>query len=282
MTGVVCPDTNEFTGVPRATGLRRYNHDFLIFRVSFGTSYLDRKFLQTAAATKALFDAGVIAGAVGYGVPIFAQGTAEQHVDFLTKQLGPTPPDWLAGLMQDLETWNGASYEQHGDHSDFVDEYDHLCEQYMGGGARAIDYGNEGDLAELAPHRKPRPAIVASYGPQLVVHDVPGAIGQQYTNGQVHGPKGLPLRTRGIGACDHNYFPGFSDGHALRAFLRPTGEHMNKAEVEKMIQHAVTPLHRQNKSQRERLNQHGARLRAAEKQISDLGKRVAADEKAGK
>lgn len=212
---VIFPDVAEFQTVLDDS----YPRDVVSFRVAFGTGYQDNHFLANAAKAKALYKAGKIAGAVLYGVQIFAQGSAQEHFDYWRSLIGPKPPAWLIAIMLDEETWGGASYEQHGDHSQQVNALAKLCADYTGG--KAIIYGNRGDLAELCPHRGAFPVIVASYGPPLVIDEVAHAIGQQYTNGQIAAPSGLPMASSPFGNCDHNVCPKYRDGHALRAYLRP-------------------------------------------------------------
>jgi hypothetical protein len=60
-------------------------------------------------------------------------------------------------------------------------------------------------------------------GLQLNYSTVKGAIGQQYTDGQAKwgvptlGGKALPSHVAPFGACDHNVFPGVSNGAQFRA-----------------------------------------------------------------
>lgn len=214
---LIVPDVAEFQKVLDDS----FSRDVISFRVSFGTGYQDKHFLANAAKAKELYEAGKIAGAILYVVPIFAQGGAQKHFSYAKSLIGPTCPDWVIAVMVDVESWGGASYEQHGDHSAHVRELATLCGKYTGG--KALIYGNRSDLAELCPHRGVHPVIVAAYESDIVVGQVPHAIGQQYTDGQAKWglPHGLPLASPPFGNCDHNVFPSFNNGHALRTYLRP-------------------------------------------------------------
>jgi hypothetical protein len=69
--------------------------------------------------------------------------------------------------------------------------------------------------------------ILANYSPTLAYRNARGAIGQQYTDGQLkwgvprlHGAM-LPRASAPFGHCDHNVFPGCATGKDLVRLLRP-------------------------------------------------------------
>jgi hypothetical protein len=219
---LVCPDVSEFQ-VPLD---RAFTRDFIIFRVAFGAHYLDPHFLTNANAANRLYEEGRLAGALLYvvytGDPVGAQFQAAWDA------IGPGIPEWLTGIMIDVETWRGQSYELSGDHSRAINQLYGLHAHRMGSWDSVIAYGNAGDLAELYPGRDRRcRAIVANYGSTLAYRQVRGAIGQQYSDGQqkwsvprINGTA-LPRASAPFGPCDHNVFPGCATGRDLVKLLRP-------------------------------------------------------------
>lgn len=220
---LVCPDVSEFQ-VPLD---HTFNRDFVIFRVTFGAHYVDPHFLANANAAKRLFDQGRLAGALLYVV--YTSAPVRAQFDLAWKAIGPTVPEWLTGIMIDVETWRGQSYALSGDHSQAINRLYGLHAHRMGGWSSVIAYGNAGDLAELYPARDRRcRVIVANYGPSLAYRKVRGALGQQYTDGQAKwdvptiGGTPLPRASAPFGRCDHNVFPGFANGAELVKLLRPS------------------------------------------------------------
>jgi hypothetical protein len=216
---VICPDGSEFQR-PLTSA---YPRDFAIFRGTFGSGYLDKNFLANAAAVAARYKAGKLAGAVIYTV--YLPGMVKQQYDFLWKAIGPTIPPWLAGIMIDVEHWGGTGYAISGDHSSEINALYGLHAHRMGSWNSCIAYGNKNDLATIYPRRDKRcRVIVAGYSSKLTFRSVPGAIGQQYTDGSNRWPHpaGLPTSTVPWGYCDHNVFPDFANGAQLRLSLRPT------------------------------------------------------------
>jgi hypothetical protein len=216
---LVFPDTSEFQRPVDAS----FNRDVLSFRVMFGNGYLDPKFLANANEVAKLYSAGKISGAILYTVYLGNQSVASQYAA-TWKAIGPTAPPWLLGIMIDVERWGGQSYAISGNHSTQLNQLFGMHAHKMGHWNGCIGYGNSGDLASIWPQRDPRcHVIVASYGASLTYKSVRGAIGQQYTDGQTKWgvPSGLPTSTPPFGSCDHNVLPGFKDGAALRASMRP-------------------------------------------------------------
>lgn len=226
MSPVVAPDWAEFQP-PFTIKLR--GRRILIFRVAFGAHYQDPHFLANAAAARWLHAHGYIDGAILYQVWL-KTATPAQHFAFARSLIGPTPPVWLIGVELDLETWRGQSYEQHGDHSPAINRLYALFAHYFRSWTACMIYGNQSDLAELAPHRDSRaPVNVAAYGSRLIIRSVKGAIAQQYTDGTDRwgptpsiGGKRLPRATAGV-ASDHNVFQPsrFPTGRSVREFMRP-------------------------------------------------------------
>lgn len=219
---LITPDVSEF----QVTLDHSYPRDFVILRASFGAGYQDKRFLANAAAAAELYRQGRIAGVILYHV--YLPGLVKAQFDFFWSLVGPTVPDWLAGVMIDVETWRGQSYEIRGDHSAEINDLAGRHAHRLGSFDAVLAYGNAGDLAQVYPHRDKRVRVVqASYASRIKL-TVPGAIGQQYTDGSSRwpSPKGLPTVTKPFGRCDHNVFPAFANGKALRAALRPVpGKH---------------------------------------------------------
>lgn len=216
---VICPDGSEF----QSKLTTAYPRDFVIFRATFGSGYLDRNFLANAAVASALYKAGRLKGVVLYTV--YLPGMVKAQYDFLWKAIGPTIPPWLAGIMIDVEHWGGTNYQINGDHSTEINTLYGLHAQRMGSWNSCIAYGNKNDLATIYPRRDKRcRVIVAGYSSKLTFRDVSGAIGQQYTDGSTRWPipAGMTRATTPWGTCDHNVFPDFANGAALRLSLRPT------------------------------------------------------------
>jgi hypothetical protein len=219
---LICPDVSEYQ-VPLD---RTFTRDFIIFRVTFGAHYLDPHFLANANAAKRLHDEGRLAGVLLYVV--YTSDPVREQFEFAWDAIGPKVPDWLTGIMIDVETWRGHSYELSGNHSQPINRLYGMHAHRMGSYDSVIAYGNAGDLAELYPGRDHRcRVILANYSPTLAYRKVRGAVGQQYTDGQpkwgvprVRGGS-LPRASAPFGHCDHNVFPDCSTGKDLVRLLRP-------------------------------------------------------------
>jgi len=223
---LICPDVSEFQ-VPLD---QRFTRDFVIFRVTFGADYLDPHFLANANAAKRLYEDGRIAGALVYVV--YTADAVKAQFDSAWDAIGPHVPEWLTGIMIDVETWRGQRYELSGDHSRRINRLYGMHAHRMGSWHSVIAYGNAGDLRELYPGRDTRcRVIVANYGSRLAYRKVHGAIGQQYTDGQKKWPVPkvggvrLPRASAPFGHCDHSVFPGCANGRDLVALLRPAQLH---------------------------------------------------------
>lgn len=235
---LVAPDASEYQHVLDGT----FNRRVVIFRVMFGNGYLDPHFLANANAAAALYKAGKIDGAILYTVYLGGQSVASQYAA-TWKAIGPTAPPWLLGIMIDVESWRGQSYAISGNHSAQLNSLYGMHAHKMGHWNGCIGYGNVSDLAAIWPSRDSRcHVIVASYSSSLTYKGVRGAIGQQYTDGSGKWgvPAGLPTSTPPFGHCDHNVFPGFKDGAALRKSMRPAAA----AAVKPVIVPATKPIPR--------------------------------------
>jgi hypothetical protein len=225
MAHLICPDVSKYQRKLDQT----YERDFIIFKVTFGAHLVDPHFLANANAAKRLYDAGKIAGALLYTVYTSSPVKAQFDAVWGTDAVGPKVPDWLTGIMIDVETWRGQSYQLSGNHSKRINQLYGLHAHKMGSWDSVIAYGNAGDLHELYPGRDRRcRVIVAAYSSQLKYKKERGAIGQQYTDGQAKwsvprfGGKALPRGSKPFGRCDHNVFPGVSNGKELVKLLRPS------------------------------------------------------------
>jgi hypothetical protein len=225
-SAVTAPDWSSFQ---RAFTRDDRDRRILIFRGLFGAHYPDPHLADNIAAAKWLYEHGHIEGAIVYVVWLDSATPAQQFAAF-KQLLGAEPPEWLMGVEIDLETWRGQDYEQHGDHSTEINRLYGLFAHYFRSWTAAGLYGNQGDLAELAPHRDPRAWVnIACYGTRLIIRSIKGAIAQQYTDGETKwgvprvARKPLPLRSFGV-ASDHNVFAPaqFKSAKAVRNFMRPT------------------------------------------------------------
>lgn len=240
---LITPDVSEFqVGMTDA-----YPRPAVIFRGAFGTWKMDDRFLVNAGAAKRLWDAGKLrGGAVVYQVPLI-DATAKQTCDYLWRLIGPKVPDWLTGIMLDVESWRGTSYEVRGDQSARFNTLYGLNAHRMGSWKACKGYANWGDMQALWPRRDPRCEYVeANYGPVMPTR--PGKVGQQYTDGSGRWsmPKGMPASTVPFGNCDHNAFPGINDAAGFRrAWGRPTWAEMHGAPVvvPPVVKPAPGPLH---------------------------------------
>jgi hypothetical protein len=219
---LICPDVSEFQ-VPLDESFTR---DFVIFRVTFGAHYLDPHFAANRKAAHELYHEGRLAGALLYVV--YTDDPVKAQYEAAWDAIGATIPRWLTGIMIDVETWRGQSYELSGDHSHRINRLYGMHAHRLGSWHSVIAYGNAGDLEELYPGRDPRcRVIVANYGSRLAYRNVRGAIGQQYTDGQKKWPvpkidgTRLPRASAPFGHCDHNVFPGCATGRDLVRLLRP-------------------------------------------------------------
>ncbi len=219
---LICPDVSQYQTPLDHT----FTRDFVIFRVTFGAHKVDPKFLANANAAKRLYDEGRIDGVLLYTV--YTADPVDHQFDAVWRAIGPTIPDWLTGIMIDVESWHGEPYALHGDHSKSINRLYGKHAQRMGSSSAVIAYGNRSDLAELYPGRDHRcKVIVAAYTSELIYKQVRGAIGQQYSDGshrwsvpKVHGRE-LPRHSEPFGHCDHNVFPDHPDGRSLVRELRP-------------------------------------------------------------
>ena len=175
---LVCPDVSVFQRSLDST----FTRDFVIFRVTFGAHRLDSHFLANASAVKRLHNEGRVAGALLYTV--YTSDPVRSQFDAVWKAIGPTIPPWLTGIMIDVESWRGQSYELSGDHSKAINQLYGLHAHSMGSWNSVIAYGNISDLNSLYPHRDRRcRVIVAAYSSTLSYKKVQGAIGQKYSDG---------------------------------------------------------------------------------------------------
>lgn len=237
---VIAPDVSHY----QAALTVAYPRDFAVFKGTQGVNYLDEHFLVNAGVAVSLHAQGKLAGAVVYHV--FSVDSPAAQFAKIQAAIGPTPPPWLAGVMIDLESWPGTPYEIRGDHSAAVNELGGLLAAWLGSWRRTWLYGNQYDLRALAPRRDQRmPVVVAAYTSQLVYTSIPGAIGQQYSDGETRwsvpiiNGQPLPRTTPGLGYCDHNVFPGFADGTSLVHWMSGEQEHtMNDAQILKAISDA--------------------------------------------
>lgn len=203
-----------------------FNRRMDIMRCTQGTYYLDQKFLVNAAMVAELYRRGIIIGAMLYHV--FTGEDPVAQFKAIWKAIGPNIPDWLLGILHDFETWPNTPYQLKGDHSSAGNKLMGLNAAKMGSWNSVPWYGNQYDIAELIPHRDVRTwGLVAAYTSELVYHNVKGAKGQQYTDGELKYPvpsingHQLPRSTVGLGNCDHNVIPGMN-ALQLRAFMRPS------------------------------------------------------------
>lgn len=173
-----------------------YPHPWLIFRACDGT-YRDPNFPANLNWAKAN------AGKKLVGYTVYA--VYEPGVDILAvvKSMVGTPDPYLT-VMIDVESWSG---KIQGDHSADITAVYRAFAAWLGDERRVIVYGNQGDLANLYPHRPPAEhLIIAAYG--SVKPNVPGQIGWQYSDGQsmYPVPAGWPRATSPFGPADHNHF----------------------------------------------------------------------------
>ena len=234
-TMLICPDVSEFQRPLDHT----YTRDFAIFRVTFGAHRLDHNFLANASAAKALYQRGQIKGVLLYTV--YTAEPVRAQFDGVWKAIGPAIPLWLTGIMIDVESWRGQDYELRGNHSRAINQLYGMHAHRMGSWSSVIAYGNQSDLAHLYPGRDKRcRVIVAGYTSQLVYKKVPGAIGQQYSDGsarwpvpKIHGVA-LPRASAPFRHCDHNVFPDHPNATSLVKLLRPA----------QLLKHAAPPAPR--------------------------------------
>lgn len=218
---LVCPDVSEHNPVLTTA----FHGDFLIVRVTFGAGWRDLNFLQNANAIAKLYGK-TLKGVILYHVYTSDDVTAQYKA--LWAAVGPKVPDWLCGIMIDVERWAGTTYALNGDHSAQINRLAGMHAAKMGSWDSVILYGNRYDYAELAPRKDRRlRCIVAGYTDNIDLSVVGNAFGQQYTDGSTRWPvprkqgKALRRATLPFGAVDHNVFPGIRDGAAMAAFLRP-------------------------------------------------------------
>lgn len=184
---VIAADISEFQPLADDSYPRRW----LIFRVCDG-SYVDKHGAANLAwALRAVAD-GRMDGFTVYVVYRPGKNTA------IMRTLAALP-GWH-DVMIDVESWP----DEHGlptiigDHSAEIND---LGEEIALAGGQPWIYGNQGDLAGIAPSRKPWPVHVAGYGPTKP--DVPNLMGWQYTNG-VENHTANPSASDPFGHCDHN------------------------------------------------------------------------------
>jgi hypothetical protein len=216
----VAADWSYFQRVLSAAYKRRVG----IFRCTFSPDFPDPNFLANANQAHLLYSQGHADGFILYTV-FLPQYTPAQQYDAFWRQVGPKVPDWMLGVMGDVESWRGQPYQINGNHSAAFNNLMGRHAHQMGSWNAVPWYGNAGDLAEIIPQRDPRMwGILAAYTGKLQFKAVKGARGQQYTNGQITGPRvgltRLPTASAPFGNIDHNYLD-FKSGAALRAFMRP-------------------------------------------------------------
>jgi hypothetical protein len=209
-----------------------YNRGFNIMRATQGTYYKDPKWAVNAEQAHDLYWAGEIVGAIAYHVYTNEDPAAQFRALWAQigswRNYGPNRvPEWLLGIMHDVETWRGTSYALAGNHSSKINKLIGLNAAKMKSWNACPWYGNQPDLAELYPTRDARTwGVVAAYTSSIVISKVKGARAQQYTDGQLKWPvpvvngKPLPRSSPPFGRADHNYFPNFTPAK-LRAFMRP-------------------------------------------------------------
>lgn len=216
MSPFIVTDTSTFQPPLDST----YTRPAAIFRCCFGADYPDPKFLANAnAAHKLWSNRRLQGGAVLYTVFLAAQSVQSQY-QALWKLVGPTVPDWLTGIMIDVEAWPGTSYAIRGNHSAAVNQLAGMHAHRMGSFKSVKAYANVGDHRALYPGRDARvDAIVAAYRSTSPLDQVPRAVGWQYTDGEDRYPvpAGYPRSSTPFGRCDHNVFPGVKNAAQFRA-----------------------------------------------------------------
>jgi hypothetical protein len=211
----VIPDISEFQST--AIDLT-YTRDAVIFRGSFGASYPDHKFLANAGAAAVLWSRGRLSGGAVIYTVFTATESVQSQYNELWNLIGPKVPDWLTGIMIDVEEWAGQPYEIRGDHSAAINRLYGMHVAKMGSSKAVKAYHNVGDGRAVYPRRDARcDVVVAGYvGQNPMPQVVPGAVGWQYTNGVMNYTT-YPKASTPMGACDHNIFPTVRNGAQFRA-----------------------------------------------------------------
>lgn len=166
-----------------------YTRQWLIVRCCDGT-FFDPNAIANAAWCRWAVSVGKMTGWTAYVV--YRLGLNQ----FILENLALIYP--LDRVMIDVESWGG---QIKGDHSAEINQLaDSLAN--LVGQSHVWIYGNQGDLASIAPGRHPwMRVVVAAYGPNKP--NVPNMIGWQYTNGQyLSGDR--PRSSAPFGYCDHN------------------------------------------------------------------------------
>lgn len=169
-------DVSEFN--PRVDD--SYPYRFIAIRSNDGT-YTDAHFRDNYAWCLSALDRGRIDGFIVYAVyrPDGGQWAAQ-----LIRNVG-TPPPALMVPMADVESWGGAI---RGDQSAGIGAGMALWRRWTGSQARAVGYGNQGDLAALWPARGAQSVILADYDTTAPV--IPGEVARQYTSAGTAPPFG--------------------------------------------------------------------------------------------
>lgn len=188
-----------------------YPRPMLSFKLSQSTTYTD-----TNAAT----NLGWAKRNVGPGKKLLAfegyhvwyPGNLGGQLAYVKSRIGAPHPLML--LMVDVESWGGAI---RGDHSTELTELVTGLADWLGNRARVSVYGNEGDLANIFPHRPSWLTVhIASYGS---VEPAQRHGAWQYYGGLPYPvPSGYPTTSAPFGACDHNVAHSTGD-----SFLRQWG-----------------------------------------------------------
>lgn len=172
-----------------------YPHTLAAYRLTLGTTYIDRLAAANTAACHAA--AGTkLTGHIGYHV--WYPGNEAQQGAFM---LGQAAIDQWFVAMIDVESWSG---QITGDHSGSVTALATWLAGKLGSQKRVKVYGNGGDLATICPNRPPWLGVIkagySSVGPAEPWE------AWQYSDGatQYPVPAGWPRASAPFGACDHN------------------------------------------------------------------------------
>jgi hypothetical protein len=177
-----------------------YRRGWFIFRACDGT-FRDPNFAANLAWAKR----AVKTTLTGYTVYVVYRPGVD--VLSIVKSMLGTPDNHLT-VMIDVESWGG---EIRGDHSSEITRLAEALAQWLGDKRRVLAYGNQGDLANLYPHRPSwLKLVVASYG--MFRPNLHNMFGWQYSDGSLRWSvlRGYPRSSKPFGNCDHNFFLGLS------------------------------------------------------------------------